>query len=171
MIILHSIEMKSISEVKYFFIDRSSKLKDQKMVLSFQWLRLHGATQGAQVCWLFREPRCCKKRKSSNWALHFKVYLVIYFVFGCAGSLLVHGLFCSCGEVGLLSSCGAWALGHVGFSSVAPGLWSTGSVVDKHRLSCSKAYGIFLDQGLNPCLLHWQAGSLPLIHQQSPLSF
>ena len=24
------------------------------------------------------------------------------------------------------------------------------------------------DQGLNPCLLHWQAGSLPLDHQRSP---
>ena len=46
MITLHNIEMKSISEVKYFFIDRSSKLKDQKIVLSFQCLRLHGATAG-----------------------------------------------------------------------------------------------------------------------------
>ena len=36
-------------------------------------------------------------------------------------------------------------------------LWSTGSVVVVHGLS-----GIFLDQGLNPCLLHWQADSLPL---------
>ena len=28
---------------------------------------------------------------------------------------------------------------------------------------------IFLDQGLNPCPLHWQAGSHPLSHQQSPV--
>ena len=28
--------------------------------------------------------------------------------------------------------------------------------------------GIFPTQGLNPCLLHWQAGSLPLSHQGSP---
>ena len=28
--------------------------------------------------------------------------------------------------------------------------------------------GIFLTQGLNPCLLHWQVGSLPLCHQRSP---
>ena len=26
-------------------------------------------------------------------------------------------------------------------------------------LSCPEAYGIFLEQGLNPCLLHWQADS------------
>ena len=29
--------------------------------------------------------------------------------------------------------------------------------------------GIFLTQGLNPCLLHWQADFLPLSHQGSPL--
>ena len=28
--------------------------------------------------------------------------------------------------------------------------------------------GIFLTQGLNLCLLHWQADSLPLSHQGSP---
>ena len=34
-----------------------------------------------------------------------------------------------------------------------------------HRLSCSMTCGIFLDQGWNLCLLHWQADSLPLSHQ------
>ena len=29
--------------------------------------------------------------------------------------------------------------------------------------------GIFLDQGSNLCLLHWQADSLPLSHQGSPI--
>ena len=49
---------------------------------------------------------------------------------------------------------GAWA-------SVAGtrGLQSTGSAVATHRLICSTACGSFLDQGLNPCLLHWQADS------------
>ena len=37
-----------------------------------------------------------------------------------------------------------------------------------HRLSCSVAYGIFLDQESNPCLLYWQADSLPLGQQESP---
>ena len=32
----------------------------------------------------------------------------------------------------------------------------------------SAACGIFLDQGSNPCILHWQADSLPLSHQGSP---
>ena len=34
-----------------------------------------------------------------------------------------------------------------------------------HGLSCSVACGIFPDQGLNSCLLHWQADSLPVSHQ------
>ena len=34
-----------------------------------------------------------------------------------------------------------------------------GSVVVAHGLSCSVACGIFPDQGLNPCPLHWQADS------------
>ena len=37
-----------------------------------------------------------------------------------------------------------------------------------HGLSCSVACGIFPDQGLNPCLLHWRADSLPLSLQGSP---
>lgn len=33
------------------------------------------------------------------------------------------------------------ALGHVGFAVMAPRLWSTGSVVVGHRLSCSRHMG------------------------------
>ena len=33
-------------------------------------------------------------------------------------------------------------------------LWSTGSIVVAYGLSCYGTCGIFLDQGLNPCLLH-----------------
>ena len=43
-----------------------------------------------------------------------------------------------------------------------------GSVVVAHGPSCSAACGIFLDQGSNPCPLHWQADSQPLRHQGSP---
>ena len=57
------------------------------------------------------------------------------------------------------SSCGTWA---------SCMLWSAGSVVVAHGLHCSVAYGIFLDQGLNTCLLHWQTESRPLHHQGSP---
>ena len=43
-----------------------------------------------------------------------------------------------------------------------------GSVVVAQGLRCSAACGIFPDQGSNPCPLHWQAGSQPLLHQGSP---
>ena len=51
-------------------------------------------------------------------------------------------------------------------------LWSTGagcagSAVVAHGPSRSAACGIFPDQGLNPCPLHWQADSQPLHHQGS----
>ena len=80
------------------------------------------------------------------------------------------GLFSSCGEQGLLFRCCA------GFSlrwlllSQSRGCRHAGSVVVAHRLICSLGYGIFLDQGSNLCLLHWQADSLPLSHQGSPTS-
>ena len=45
---------------------------------------------------------------------------------------------------------------------------SAGSVVVAHGPSCSAACGVFPDQGLNPCPLHWQADSQPLRHQGSP---
>ena len=58
-------------------------------------------------------------------------------------------------------------------SSTVQRLWqlwlkSTGSVVAVNGLSCSAACGIFWDQGSKPCLLDWQADSLPLNHQGSP---
>ena len=54
---------------------------------------------------------------------------------------------------------------------VAPGLSSTGSVLVVLGLSCSAACGIFPGQGLNPCPLCWQADSLTLSHQGSPILF
>ena len=91
------------------------------------------------------------------------------------------GLCSRCGERWLLSSCGIQASHFGGFSccgaralepadsvAVACRLKSTGSVLMMHRLCCSAACGIFPDQGSNPCLLHWQADSLPVSYQGSP---
>ena len=88
---------------------------------------------------------------------------------------------------GAALSCGVWAshcvaspvaehelqahglqqLWHSGSVVVACRLQSTASVVVAHGLSCSMACGIFLDQGSNPCPLHWQADSQPLRHQEA----
>ena len=56
--------------------------------------------------------------------------------------------------------CGAWASHCGGFSCCrawALGAWA--SVVVVQGLSCSMACGIFLDQGSNPCPLHWHVDS------------
>ena len=80
---------------------------------------------------------------------------VCLFIYGCAGSLLISLWRPGAGRERAFhrcSCCRASALGHVG------------SVVAAHGLSCSVACGIFPDQGSSPCLLHGQAGSLPLNH-------
>ena len=73
------------------------------------------------------------------------LFLNYLFVFGFAGSVLLCGLFASFRKQGLLSG---WACGLL--SAVA-------SPAEEHRLSCSAACRIFLDQGSNLCLLRWQA--------------
>ena len=112
------------------------------------------------------------------------MYTLLYFylfIFGCAGSCCCTQAFSSCGERGCSlvavrashrggsSCCGAQALGSQASAVAAHWLWAMGaSVAVAHGLSCSTARGIFLDQGSNPCPLHWQADSYPLRHQGSP---
>ena len=68
------------------------------------------------------------------------------------------------------------SLGRAGFSTAACGsvLVACGfqgtraSLAVVRVLRGSAACGIFSDQGLNPCPLHWQVDSLPLCHQGSP---
>ena len=92
--------------------------------------------------------------------------------------LTVLGLCCwahaffSCSKQGLLSSpggqtshgsslscCGAWALGCIGFSSYGSQALDVGSLIVVLGLSCPTECRVFLDQGLNPHLLHWQMNS------------
>ena len=57
---------------------------------------------------------------------------------------------------------GAWAS-----VVMVPGLQSTGPIAMAHELRCSTACGIFLDQGLNLCLLYGRVDSLLLSHHGS----
>ena len=56
-------------------------------------------------------------------------------------------------------------------AAAACGLQSTssGTVVQGHN--CFPACGTFPDQGLNPCLLRWQADSLPRATREAPENF
>ena len=56
----------------------------------------------------------------------------------------------------------------VAASLVEQGLQDVGSAAVLQGLSCHMACGVFPDQGLNPCPLHWQADSLSLDHEGSP---
>ena len=69
---------------------------------------------------------------------------------------------------GGFSCCGERVLGKQSSVAAAHGLLSAGSVVLAHGLRCSVACGIFPDQELNPCPLHWWVGSYPLHNQGSP---
>ena len=84
--------------------------------------------------------------------------------FGCTRSLLLCGFFSSCAEWGLLPSCDAWA-------SYCSGLSCCRARALDHRLnSCgSQAHMWDFPEKQNLCLLHWQADSLPLSYQGSPM--
>ena len=94
--------------------------------------------------------------------------LFIYYLWLCWVFVSVRGLSL------VVASGGHSSLRCVGLSLSRPlllrstGSRSAGSVIVAHGPSCSAAYGIFPDQGSNPCPLHWQADSQPLRHQGSP---
>ena len=93
--------------------------------------------------------RCCT-RAFSNCGERGIFFLVVRgFLIAVASLVAEHGLYAH----------GLQQLQHAGSVVVARGLQSTGSVVVAHRLSCSAACGIFLDQGSNLCPLHQQADS------------
>ena len=84
--------------------------------------------------------------------LLFSLYLVIYS--GCPGSLLLCVAFSGCLESGTGAS---HCRGFSGSGACTLGSWAL--VISVYGLSCSKAYGIFLDQGSDLCSLYWQADS------------
>ena len=82
-------------------------------------------------------------------AFLFLSNFIYLFIFDCAGSSLPRGLFSSCGEWGLLSSCGAQTSHCSGFSCCrARDLGCVGSLVGRELSSYSAACGIFLDRDL-----------------------
>ena len=92
--------------------------------------------------------------KRKGYLLFSNFLKTALFIYGCAGSFVA-------GQAVLWLRCVGF---HSGLSrrprsrAQAGQVWCPG-------FSCSEARGIFLHQGSNPHLLHWQAGSLPLSHQ------
>ena len=115
--------------------------------------------------------------KASSRIIYFCSFICL-FIFGCLG-LCSEWIFSSCSARASIAVAslvaehglqGIWALVVAPQGSVVaiPRLQSTGSIVMAHRLSRPEACRIFLDQGSNPCLLHWQVDCLPWNHQGSP---
>ena len=98
---------------------------------------------------------------------------MVFCFFCCAESLLLHRPFSSFRLLTAVASPAVeqalqrlWPMGSV---AAGPRLYSTvSSAVVEHSLSCSAAYGIFLEEGSNLCALPWWADSYPLHHQGSP---
>ena len=105
----------------------------------------------------------------SKYMLIFKnkfIYLFIYFWL-CWVFASVRGLSLVAASGGHSSSrCAVLSLSRP-LLLRSTGSRRAGSVVAAHGPSCCAACGIFPDQGLNPCPLHWQADSQPLCHQGS----
>ena len=102
----------------------------------------------------------------SHCSFSLKAWFLFIYLLAVLG-LCCCWLFSSFGELRLLSGCigawaslcsgisysRAWALRLTGFSSGSSRVLGTDSIVVVLRLGCFVACGIFLDQGLNPCLL------------------
>ena len=133
-----------------------------------------------------RERKCHFQIKRESWKIspsHLLISVFLCsFIFGCAGSSCCAQASSGCGKRGCSSlpcvgfsrwwlllfwnmgsrACTLRCLRLLGSRAQAQWLWHLSLVALQ---SC----GIFPDQGSNPWLLHWQADSLPLRHQESPL--
>ena len=110
--------------------------------------------------------------KNSLYATESTIFFffLVLFIYLTALGLRCHTpAFSVCSACRLLSSCRVWVSYCCGFSCCkAWGLGQAGSTVVSHGLSCPMAYGILLDQGSNPCLLHWQVEFSPLRYHGIP---
>ena len=77
--------------------------------------------------------------------------------------VVVHGLL-----IAVASLLGSMGSRELSLSSCGSRLLKAGSMIVVRRLICSKAHGIYLEQGSSLYLLHQQADSLPLSHQGGP---
>ena len=153
---------KDISSFKLEGVVRNGFLQWQLPRSWFIWVSI------TQLCPTFFDPTDCGPPGSS---VHGD-YPGNNTGMGC--HFFLQGIFPTQGSNPHLLHC-RWILYH-------SATWETSPKVLEHRLnscalaqaqllglSCSKACEIFLDQGSNLYLLHWQEDSLPLSHRGSPM--
>ena len=100
------------------------------------------------------------KNEKNNLKKYFKmVNIDNSLIYSCTESLLLCTRLSLVAVSGAYSPCGVQASHCSGFCCKPEALGMEASVVADLRLSCPVAHGIFLDQGLSPCPLHWQVNS------------
>ena len=126
----------------------------------------------------FALPPCLLAHPPDNWRLSFIyiynlfIHLFIWF-YGCAGYSLLCGLFSSCPEQGLLSSCVVQASYRDGFTCCRA--QAAGTHVSSRSMWTQELwFWVYLTHvtwdllRLNPCLLPWRVNCIQLSHQGSP---
>ena len=140
------------------------------------------------------QPFCKEPGQTTSWLLSpclflffcsFFEILFVYFYFGLCWVFTAAQAFLQLKQVGRhpslwghrLLAAGASLLGAQAVQGVqAPVVTARGLRAQAQQLwraGClsTPACGMFPDQGSNPGLVHWQADSLPLSHQESPVLF
>ena len=119
------------------------------------------------LCLLHRYTQVVEKIYTTSHIYIILINRLYLFAFGCSGSLLLHASFLQLQQAGTTLCCGVCAIHCSGFCCCRGwvlDVWAL--VVAAHGLSdcCTwvqllAACKIFLDQGWNPCPLHWQVDS------------
>ena len=130
---------------------------------------------------LFSLPQKYIKKWELKFSTFSKIYFYLFFIFNFYLFIYLFiylwlcWMFVSVRGLSLVAASGGHSSSrYAGLSLWRPlllqstGFRRAGSATVAHGPSCSAARGIFPDQGLNPCPLHWQADSQPLRHQGSP---
>ena len=112
-------------------------------------------------------PVSLQSISSHSFSFKFKIHSFIYLA--VLGLCCCVGFFSSYSGRGLLYSCSV-RVSHCISLVGQHRLQCTGSEVVAHGLCCSMVCRIFLHQGSDPCLLNWEADSLSLSQQGSPIS-
>ena len=95
---------------------------------------------------------------------YFFIKCTLFVIFDGIGSSLLFSGFLQLRVQGLLVVVLPRLLTAVASLVAECGLKRAGSAVVARGLRCPTACGIFPDQELNRCLLHWQVDSLPMGH-------
>jgi len=122
-------------------------------------------------CLPMTELSACLPRPLALIGKETAVLLIFVYFWLCQVFITTCGLSLVVASGGYSLVAGCVCLIVVASLAVEHRLGTQASVAVVRGLSCSAACRIFLNQGLNPCPLHWHTDSKPLDHLGSPRLF